>query len=64
MTRFAIPTASGAAWLISAAISSPFASNEVFGVRYVGVANQYGGMYVETSHTNGWPFYEFTPNKP
>ncbi|MCC6190694.1 MAG: DUF2190 family protein [Anaerolineales bacterium] len=33
--------------------------NEVFGVRYDGSANQYGGMYVETSHTNGWPFYGY-----
>jgi len=33
--------------------------NEVFGVRYVGDANQYGGMYVETAHANGWPFYGY-----
>lgn len=36
--------------------------NEVFGVRYVGGANQYGGMYVETSHANGWPFYGYATN--
>jgi hypothetical protein len=33
--------------------------NEVFGVRYNGAANDYGGMYVETSHANGWPFYGY-----
>jgi hypothetical protein len=33
--------------------------NEVFGIRYDGVANEYGGMYVETSHAEGWPFYGF-----
>jgi hypothetical protein len=33
--------------------------NEVFGVRYDGGANDYGGMYVETSHVNGWPFYGY-----
>jgi hypothetical protein len=33
--------------------------NEVFGVRYVGDANEYGGMYVETAHVNGWPFYGY-----
>jgi hypothetical protein len=36
--------------------------NEVFGVRYNGVANDYGGMYVETSHANGWPFYGYATN--
>lgn len=36
--------------------------NEVFGVRYVGGANDYGGMYVETSHANGWPFYGYATN--
>lgn len=36
--------------------------NEVFGVRYTGGANTYGGMYVETSDTNGWPFYGFATN--
>lgn len=36
--------------------------NEVFGIRYVGSANQYGGMYVETSHANGWPFYGYATN--
>ena len=36
--------------------------NEVFGIRYVGVANAYGGMYVETSHAQGWPFYGFATN--
>jgi hypothetical protein len=36
--------------------------NEVFGVRYVGNADQYGGMYVETSHANGWPFYGYATN--
>ena len=33
--------------------------NEVFGVRYEGSANDYGGMYVETAHPNGWPFYGY-----
>jgi len=33
--------------------------NEVFGVRYEGAAADYGGMYVETSHAEGWPFYGF-----
>lgn len=33
--------------------------NEVFGVRYSGGANDYGGMYVETEHPNGWPFYGY-----
>jgi hypothetical protein len=36
--------------------------NEVFGVRYTGAANQYGGMYVETSDAAGWPFYGFATN--
>lgn len=36
--------------------------NEVFGVRYNGGANDYGGMYVETSHVNGWPFYGYATN--
>jgi hypothetical protein len=36
--------------------------NEVFGVRYTGSANQYGGMYVETSDTAGWPFYGYATN--
>ena len=36
--------------------------NEVFGLRYSGGANQYGGMYVETSHPNGWPFYGYATN--
>ncbi len=34
-------------------------SNEVFGVRYEGAANDYGGMYVETANPNGWPFYGY-----
>lgn len=33
--------------------------NEVFGIRSEGAANDYGGMYVETSHVNGWPFYGY-----
>lgn len=33
--------------------------NEVFGIRYVGAAQDYGGMYVETSHAEGWPFYGY-----
>jgi hypothetical protein len=33
--------------------------NEVFGVRYDGDANDYGGMYVETSNPQGWPFYGY-----
>jgi hypothetical protein len=36
--------------------------NEVFGVRYTGSANQYGGMYVETSNAGGWPFYGYATN--
>lgn len=36
--------------------------NEVFGVRRTGGADQYGGMFVETSDTNGWPFYGFATN--
>jgi len=36
--------------------------NEVFGIRHVGAANDYGGMYVETSHANGWPFYGYATN--
>jgi hypothetical protein len=33
--------------------------NEVFGVQYEGTADEYGGMYVNTSHANGWPFYGY-----
>lgn len=33
--------------------------NEVFGVRYDGGANDYGGMYVETANAQGWPFYGY-----
>jgi hypothetical protein len=36
--------------------------NEVFGVRYNGGANQYGGMYVETANAAGWPFYGYATN--
>ena len=36
--------------------------NEVFGIRYTGSANQYGGMYVETSAAGGWPFYGYATN--
>jgi len=36
--------------------------NEVFGVRYNGSPNQYGGMYVETSSAQGWPFYGYATN--
>lgn len=36
--------------------------NEVFGIRYTGNANQYGGMYVETSNAQGWPFYGYATN--
>jgi len=36
--------------------------NEVFGLRYTGSANQYGGMYMETSDAEGWPFYGFATN--
>jgi hypothetical protein len=36
--------------------------NEVFGIRYVGGANDYGGMYVETAHAQGWPFYGYATN--
>lgn len=37
-------------------------SNEVFGVRYEGGADEYGGMYVETSNADGWPFYGYATN--
>ena len=36
--------------------------NEVFGIRHNGVANDYGGMYVETSNASGWPFYGYATN--
>jgi hypothetical protein len=36
--------------------------NEVFGIRYTGSPNQYGGMYVETSDAGGWPFYGYATN--
>lgn len=36
--------------------------NEVFGVRYSGAANDYGGMYVETANAQGWPFYGYATN--
>lgn len=36
--------------------------NEVFGIRYTGGANQYGGMYMETSNVDGWPFYGYATN--
>jgi hypothetical protein len=36
--------------------------NEVFGVRFTGNPNQYGGMYVETSAAQGWPFYGYATN--
>jgi hypothetical protein len=36
--------------------------NEVFGVRSIGGANTYGGMYVETSDAAGWPFYGYATN--
>ena len=36
--------------------------NEVFGIRYIGSPNQYGGMYMETSDANGWPFYGYATN--
>jgi hypothetical protein len=36
--------------------------NEVFGIRYTGSPNQYGGMYVETSNAAGWPFYGYATN--
>ena len=36
--------------------------NEVFGIRYTGNPNQYGGMYVETSDAGGWPFYGYGTN--
>jgi len=36
--------------------------NEVFGIRYTGSPNQYGGMYVETSDAAGWPFYGYATN--
>jgi len=36
--------------------------NEVFGVRYTGSPNEYGGIYVETSNSQGWPFYGYATN--
>jgi hypothetical protein len=42
--------------------STRISANEVFGVRYTGGADQYGGMYVETSDAAGWPFYGFATN--
>ena len=42
--------------------STRISSNEVFGVSRTTVANDYGGMYVETSHANGWPFYGYATN--
>ena len=36
--------------------------NEVFGIRYTGGSDQYGGMYVETSDAGGWPFYGYATN--
>ena len=42
--------------------NSRISGNEVFGVRYSGGANDYGGMYVETAHPNGWPFYGYATN--
>ncbi len=36
--------------------------NEVFGVRSEGGPNDYGGMYVETSDADGWPFYGYATN--
>jgi hypothetical protein len=36
--------------------------NEVFGIRAPSSANEYGGMYVETSDTSGWPFYGYATN--
>src|SRR5690606_21364256 len=38
---------------------TPITSNEVFGVTYDGEAEDYGGMYVETSNAEGWPFYGY-----
>ncbi len=40
----------------------PISGNEVFGMRYNGGANDYGGMYVETSNAQGWPFYGYATN--
>jgi hypothetical protein len=42
--------------------STRISGNEVFGIRYVGAANDYGGMYVETSNAGGWPFYGYATN--
>lgn len=36
--------------------------NEYFGVRATTGANQYGGMYMETSDANGWPYYGYATN--
>jgi hypothetical protein len=36
--------------------------NEVFGIRYNGAAEDYGGMYVETAAAEGWPFYGYATN--
>ena len=37
-------------------------TSEVFGVRYDGGAREYGGMYIETSNAQGWPFYGYATN--
>lgn len=37
-------------------------SNEVFGVRRTTGPSQYGGMFVETSDSLGWPFYGYSTN--
>jgi hypothetical protein len=42
--------------------STRISGNEVFGIRHVGNANDYGGMYVETSNAGGWPFYGYATN--
>jgi hypothetical protein len=42
--------------------STRISGNEVFGIRHVGAANDYGGMYVETSNAGGWPFYGYATN--
>jgi hypothetical protein len=38
---------------------APVTGADEFGVNSTTVANQYGGMYVNTSDAGGWPFYGF-----
>ena len=42
--------------------TAPVSGNERFGVRSESGADVFGGMYVETSDAEGWPFYGFATN--